>query len=71
VLDLKSCLEQPIKQSAFARALVTNYSNGAVLLTERKQIILGQKIVKRLSTILKIEVNYVYFIRLILLKYLG
>ena len=69
-LDLKSCPEQLIKQCAFARALVTNYSNGAVIPTESKQIILGQKIVKRLSSVLKIEVNYVYFDRLILLNLL-
>ena len=73
--DLKIRTEQMVEQCAytsvsfgvvraltFAGALGTDHRNGAVLLTESKQVIWGQEIVKRLGTVLKIVVNYVYFV---------
>jgi hypothetical protein len=75
VSDLKIRTEQMVEQCAytsvsfgvvwvltFAGALGTDHRNSAVLLTESKQVIWGQEIVKRLGTVLKIVVNYVYFV---------
>jgi len=53
-----------VRALTFTGTLGTDHWNGAVLLTKSKQVIWGQEIVKRLGTVLKIVLNYVYFVGL-------